>query len=223
MRRFICLIVLLPGLFQQAHAQQSPGTDDTISSYLTQRFGVARQKAAQISVAVTTAAEKYSLPPAVLLAIISIESRFRDTARGKHGATGLMQVVPSAHRNLVHNVKDLTKPDVNIDIGSSILHGYLRSTGGNLEAAMKRYGGSFAYAHMIETRAVEFAPLFNSPQASQDAAGGGMVSTVFAASDADAAEAAVAAAMAAAASTPQAASGAAAVSAVSQDADANRP
>jgi hypothetical protein len=186
MRRFLCLIVLLPGLLQQAWAQQSPPSPptDTISAYLMQRFGVAKQKAVQISAAVTTAAEKYSLPPAVLLAIISIESRFREKARGPHGATGLMQVVPAAHRNLLRNVKDLTNPGVNIDLGSSILHGYLRDAGGDLNAAMKVYGGSFAYAQMIQTRAVEFAPLFNAPKADQDPAGASAVPAVFVSPDA---------------------------------------
>lgn len=181
MRRLICLIVLLPGLIQQAWGQQSPGTD-TISAYLTQRFGLAKEKAIQISAAVTTAAGKYSLPPAVLLAIISIESRFREKAHGANGATGLMQVVPSAHRNLLHNVKDLTQPDVNIDIGSSILYGYKRAAGGDLDAAMKSYGGSTAYAQKIESRAVEFNRLFETATAAQpgsDAASASAVPAVY--------------------------------------------
>jgi hypothetical protein len=191
MRRLLCLIVLLPGLLQQAWAQQSPATD-SISAYLMQRFGVARQKAAQISTAVVTAAEKYSLPPAVLLAIISMESRFRDKARGPRGATGLMQVVPSAHRNLLRNVKDLTNPDVNIDLGSSILYGYLRDAGGDLDAAMKVYGGSSAYAQAIESRAVEFAPLFKPVKAGPDAASAVAVPAVFVSPDTlDAASAAL--------------------------------
>jgi soluble lytic murein transglycosylase-like protein len=178
MRRLLCLIVLLPGLLAHAGAQESPvassstGTSagtgaDTISAYLTQRFGVAKEKAAQISAAVTAAAEKYSLPPAILLAIISTESRFREKAHGANGATGLMQVVPSAHRNLLRHVKDLTSPDVNIDIGSSILYGYRQSAGGDLNAAMKNYGGSTAYAQKIQTRAVEFNRLFVTPAVAQ--------------------------------------------------------
>jgi len=179
MRRLLCLIVLLPGLLQQAWAQQSPATPETISTYLTQRFGVAKHKAAQISAAVATAAEKYSLPPAVLLAIISIESRFRDKAHGANGATGLMQVVPSAHRNLLRHVADLTDPNVNIDIGSSILYGYKRAAGGDLDAAMKNYGGSTTYAQKIESRAVEFASLFDTAHAGSDAASAVAVPAVF--------------------------------------------
>lgn len=187
MRQLLCLLALLPGLVQTAAAQasqQAPASDiiisasaasgvapasspadaGAVSKYLTQKFGIAKEKAALISQAVTGAAEKYSLPPAVLLAIISIESRFREKAHGANGATGLMQVVPSAHRNILHN-KDLTDPEVNIDVGSSILYGYERAAGGDLNAAMKNYGGSKAYAEKIRTRAVEFSRVLDAPGA----------------------------------------------------------
>ncbi|NIE65767.1 transglycosylase SLT domain-containing protein [Burkholderia sp. Ax-1719] len=167
MRRLLCLLALLPGLVQHAAAQQAPpqGDDKKLPTYLTQKFGLAKEKAAQISQAVTTAAAKYSLPPAVLLAIISVESRFHEKAHGGNNATGLMQVVPSAHRNLLRNVKDLTDPDVNIDVGSSILYGYKRAAGGDLDAAMKNYGGSKAYAEKIRTRAAEFSRVLDSASA----------------------------------------------------------
>lgn len=167
MRRLLCLLVMLPGFVQYAAAQQPPADDKKLPTYLSQKFGLAKDKAAQISLAVTTAAEKYSLPPAVLLAIISIESRFREKARGSNNATGLMQVVPSAHRNLLRNVKDLTDPEVNIDVGSSILYGYQRASGGDLDAAMKNYGGSKAYAEKIRMRAAEFNRVLNAASAPQ--------------------------------------------------------
>ncbi|MDR3098533.1 MAG: lytic transglycosylase domain-containing protein [Paraburkholderia sp.] len=167
MRRLLCLLVMLPGLVQYAAAQQPPGDDKKLPNYLSQKFGLAKEKAALISQAVTTAAEKYSLPPAVLLAIISIESRFREKARGSNNATGLMQVVPSAHRNLLRNGKDLTDPEVNIDVGSSILYGYRRAAGGDLDAAMKNYGGSKAYAEKIRMRAAEFSRVLDVASAPQ--------------------------------------------------------
>jgi soluble lytic murein transglycosylase-like protein len=92
-----------------------------------------------------------------VLSIISIESRFREKAHGKHGATGLMQVVPAAHRNLVRHV-DLTKVTANIEAGSRILHGYLQSAQGDVAAALKSYGGSTAYARMVSLRERMFEP-----------------------------------------------------------------
>ncbi|MCP3726675.1 lytic transglycosylase domain-containing protein [Paraburkholderia sp. CNPSo 3272] len=243
MRQLLCLLVLLPGLVQTAAAQaqqQAPASEvvgasaasdvapasssavsSAVSKYLTHKFGIAKEKAAQISQAVTGAAEKYSLPPAVLLAIISIESRFREKAHGANGATGLMQVVPSAHRNLLHN-KDLTDPQVNIDVGSSILYGYQRAAGGDLNAAMKNYGGSKAYAEKIRTRAVEFSRVLDT--ASAPAASDAPASVGLAASAASAfADAAATAAIGASApaAAPSATWAASAQAAVQNAASAN--
>ncbi|NYH23274.1 soluble lytic murein transglycosylase-like protein [Paraburkholderia bryophila] len=129
---------------------------DRMSAYLTQKFGLATEKAQKISDAVQSAASKYSLPPALLLAIISIESRFKEKAKGANGATGLMQVVPGAHRGLLRNVKDLTEPTANIEVGSAILYGYMRSANGDLNAALKSYGGSKAYAQKVSLRVEDF-------------------------------------------------------------------
>jgi soluble lytic murein transglycosylase-like protein len=157
MSRLLCLIVFSLCLAQSAVAEESD--HDQISAYLTDKFGLAAAKAEQISDAVQSAAAKYSLPPALLLAIISIESRFKENAKGPRGATGLMQVVPAAHRGLLKNVKDLTEPDANIEAGSAILHGYLQSAGGDLKLALKSYGGSMAYAQKVSMRIETFAPV----------------------------------------------------------------
>lgn len=154
MSRLPCLILLSLGLAQPALAEEN---GDRMSVYLTQKFGLAKEKAAKISDAVQSAASKYSLPPALLLAIISIESRFKEKAKGANGATGLMQVVPSAHRGLLRNVKDLTEPTANIEAGSAILYGYMRSANGDMNAALKSYGGSQAYAQKVSMRAGDFA------------------------------------------------------------------
>lgn len=133
----------------------APAQAHHIRDMLTRRFGLARAKAEQIASAVMSSASKYSLPPALVLAIISIESRFQDHARGRNGATGLMQVVPAAHKRLVKDL-DLTEPADNIDAGSAILHGYLQSARGDVGAALKSYGGSSAYARKVSVRAKDF-------------------------------------------------------------------
>ncbi|CCD37576.1 Soluble lytic murein transglycosylase [Candidatus Paraburkholderia kirkii UZHbot1] len=112
-----------------------------------------------------SSSSKYSLPPALLLAIISIESRFKETAKGPNNATGLMQVVPSAHRKLARDL-DLTDPEDNIEVGSAILHGYMKSAQGDLDAALKSYGGSRAYAEKVSLRAKTFEPAASAEAAS---------------------------------------------------------
>ncbi|AOI86566.1 lytic transglycosylase [Burkholderia cepacia] len=185
-RRFFWLIVLSLGIAQQVSAQQTPAApasapdvlasapavasaplanaDDQpneanrrITSYLTKKFGVAKERAAKLADIVSVTATKYSLPPALVYAIISIESRFQEKARGQHGATGLMQVVPSAHRGMLRNVKDLTEPNANVEAGSRILSGYVKAAGGNVLAGLKSYsGGSSAYAAKVMQRVDSF-------------------------------------------------------------------
>lgn len=147
---------------QDAKAEQA---SHKISEFLTRKFGVAREKAQTIASAVLSSSSKYSLPPALLLAIISIESRFKETARGPNNATGLMQVVPSAHKKLVRDI-DLTDPEDNIEAGSAILHGYLKSAQGDVDAALKSYGGSRAYAEKVSLRAKTFEPAATADAAS---------------------------------------------------------
>lgn len=186
MRRFLWLIVLSLGIAQQAWAQQAPAlpasapeaaasapsvasapladandqpneANRRITSYLTKKFGVAKERAAKLADIVSVTATKYSLPPALVYAIISIESRFQEKARGQHGATGLMQVVPTAHRGLVRNVKDLTDPNANVEVGSAILSGYVRAAGGDVRAGLRSYsGGSNAYAAKVMQRVDSF-------------------------------------------------------------------
>lgn len=166
MSRLLCLIVLALGLVQTATADENT---ERMSAYLTHKFGLAKDKAQKISDAVQSAASKYSLPPALLLAIISIESRFKEKAKGPNGATGLMQVLPQAHRGLLRNVKDLTEPTANIEVGSAILYGYMRSANGDLNAALKNYGGSKAYAQKVSLRAEDFADIAPPQDAGQNA------------------------------------------------------
>lgn len=182
-RRFFWLIVLSLGIAQQASAQQAPAlpasapeaaasapaeasapfandqpneANRRITSYLTKKFGVAKERAAKLADIVSVTATKYSLPPALVYAIISIESRFQEKARGQHGATGLMQVVPAAHRGMLRNVKDLTEPNANVEAGSRILSGYVKAAGGNVQAGLRSYGGSNAYAAKVMQRVDAF-------------------------------------------------------------------
>lgn len=68
-----------------------------------------------------------------------------------------MQVVPSAHRGMLRNVKDLTEPNANVEAGSRILSGYVKAAGGNVQAGLKSYsGGSSAYAAKVMQRVDSF-------------------------------------------------------------------
>jgi soluble lytic murein transglycosylase-like protein len=85
------------------------------------------------------------LSPLLLLAIMAQESSFKPKAQSGYGAVGLMQVVPRIHKKEIAKLRHpagIWHPESNIRTGAGILKGYLKSAGGNLDQALKRYSGN---------------------------------------------------------------------------------
>ncbi len=76
--------------------------------------------------AATTAARRYGVERALVLAVIGIESGFRATATSRVGAQGLMQLMPSTAADLG---VDPTDPRANVDGGTRYLAWLLRIFG----------------------------------------------------------------------------------------------
>lgn len=134
-----------------------PPTLDSIVTTLRNRFHVAYADARTIAHAVQTESDRYGLAPALLLAIIAVESGFDRHAVSVVGARGLMQVLPAAHRDLVAHVKDLSDPATNVRIGAAIFRGYLDDADGDVETALVRYnGGTKRYAQRVVLRVQQF-------------------------------------------------------------------
>lgn len=134
-----------------------PPTLDTIVTALRNRFHIAYAEARTIARAVQTESDRYGLAPALLLAIIAVESGFDRHATSVAGARGLMQVLPAAHRDLVAHVTDLSDPATNVRIGAAIFRGYLDDADGDVESALVRYnGGTKRYAQRVALRVQQF-------------------------------------------------------------------
>lgn len=148
-----------------------PPTLDTIVTALRNRFHIAYADARTIARAVQTESDHYGLAPALLLAIIAVESGFDRHAVSVAGARGLMQVMPTAHRDLVAHVKDLSDPATNVRIGAAIFRGYLDDADGDVETALVRYnGGTKRYAQRVALRVQQFdAQLRSTNGAASDA------------------------------------------------------
>ncbi|KAF1033628.1 MAG: Membrane-bound lytic murein transglycosylase C [Burkholderia lata] len=187
LKRFLLLfpIVLPLSIALPAHAVDTPAapvtaastpeaspppTLDTIVIALRNRFHVAYADARTIARAVQTESDRYGLAPALLLAIIAVESGFDRHAVSVAGARGLMQVMPAAHRDLVAHVKDLSDPATNVRIGAAIFRGYLDDADGDVETALVRYnGGTRRYAQRVALRVQQFdAQLRRSNGAASD-------------------------------------------------------
>jgi hypothetical protein len=104
------------------------------------------------------AARRHGLDPALVLAVVSVESGFRPEAVSPKGAQGLMQLMPRTAASL--GVADALDPEQNLDGGARHLGQLLERYGGDLtralaaynagEGAVQRHGGVPPYR---ETRA----------------------------------------------------------------------
>jgi soluble lytic murein transglycosylase-like protein len=83
------------------------------------------------------AARRYGLPPALVLAVVAVESGFRPAAVSPKGAQGLMQLMPGTAAAL--GVRDAANPEQNLDGGVRHLEALLRLYGGDLVRALAAY------------------------------------------------------------------------------------
>jgi soluble lytic murein transglycosylase-like protein len=98
---------------------------------------------------IASAAHKAGVDPALVHAVIGVESAYRENAVSPKGAVGLMQVMPETGRR--YGVENLTLPSQNIRAGTRYLSDLMRMFNGDLslvlaaynagENAVIRYGG----------------------------------------------------------------------------------
>jgi soluble lytic murein transglycosylase len=89
---------------------------------------------------------KYRIAPSLVLGLIRQESAFREDARSRANARGLMQLLPGTGRAVArrvreprYNVQKLYKPETNIALGVRHLHTLLERYGGRRELALAAY------------------------------------------------------------------------------------
>jgi Flp pilus assembly protein TadD len=102
-------------------------------------------------------ARVHNLEPALIAAIISVESNFNPRAVSRKGARGLMQLMPATARDL--GVGDIHDPWENIEGGARFMREKLDRFGGDIrlalaaynagEAAVTRHGGIPPYPETI--------------------------------------------------------------------------
>jgi soluble lytic murein transglycosylase-like protein len=143
------LVLATPTQTFDAPSEGAP-TAEEIATVVSARFHIRLPDALKIGHAVLNAAGRYTISPLLLLAVIAVESSFDRFAVSVVGAKGLMQVLPSQHRDRVLRTSDLTDARTNVRIGSEILHNYIEASDGNIEDALYRYsGGAKGYARRV--------------------------------------------------------------------------
>lgn len=99
---------------------------------------------------VREAAERHSVDPALIRAVIETESNWNAGAISRKGAVGLMQLIPTTAQRF--GVNDLYSPQQNVDAGVRYLKALLERYNGNLELALAAYNageGAVDRAHGI--------------------------------------------------------------------------
>lgn len=93
--------------------------------------------------------EERGVDPAIIVAMIGRESRYRAGIKGDHGRSyGLMQIQPKWHQKRANELgyPDLMNPYHNVAVGIDILGDFLES-GNGIEWALMAYNGGAAYAN----------------------------------------------------------------------------
>jgi soluble lytic murein transglycosylase-like protein len=103
---------------------------------------------AKITAAAFTKGREHGFNPYLVMAIIFVESRFDRHAVSRAGACGLMQVnYPVWKNELSIDRRKLTQVDYNIELGLTILKGYLRETRGDIIKALILYNNGYKYTN----------------------------------------------------------------------------
>jgi soluble lytic murein transglycosylase-like protein len=99
--------------------------------------------------------KRLQLPPALVMAVIDVESRFNRWATSSAGAVGLMQVMPFWPTQLGMHNSQLVEIPHNIRMGCTILKYYLERERGDYSRALARYNGSLGrrnYSDLVLVR-----------------------------------------------------------------------
>ncbi|HZM36545.1 MAG TPA: transglycosylase SLT domain-containing protein [Burkholderiales bacterium] len=117
---------------------------EALVEHLARRYRVAVGPTGHIVRTAYRAAGRMNLDPLLVLAVISVESRFNPIAESGMGARGLMQIIPKYHLEKLaeHGGEGaVLDPESNILVGTRILREYVRRTG-SLEAGLQFYNGA---------------------------------------------------------------------------------
>lgn len=113
-----------------------PGTPDS-PAYVTTTRPVEPAARERYDDIVVEHASKHSLRPALVRAVIQVESGYNPWARSPKGAMGLMQLMPATARDL--GVRNAYDPAENIRGGTAYLRQLLDKYAGNEELALAAY------------------------------------------------------------------------------------
>jgi len=117
-----------------------------LSEFVANRYRVSQTVAFDLVELAHRVGRDLQLDPLLIIAVISIESRFNPIAESVKGAKGLMQIIPKYHTDKLQEfggVESVFDPETNIQVGAQILKEYIRMTG-NIGIALQMYAGALS-------------------------------------------------------------------------------
>ena len=111
---------------------------------VAQRYRVSREALLPVFETAQAAGREARLDPLLIIAVISIESRFNPFSQSSMGAQGLMQIIPRYHQEKLPKgagSEAFLDPVTNVKMGVRILQEYIRRQGG-LVAGLQYYNGA---------------------------------------------------------------------------------
>jgi hypothetical protein len=117
-----------------------------LSEFVANRYRVSQTVAFDLVELAHRVGQELQLDPLLIIAVISIESRFNPIAESVKGAKGLMQIIPKYHTEKLQvfgGVDSVFDPETNIQVGARILKEYIRLTG-NVGIGLQMYAGALS-------------------------------------------------------------------------------
>jgi soluble lytic murein transglycosylase-like protein len=121
-----------------------------------------RVEASAVERVVALAERHFPADPALLLAIVGVESSWRPWAVGAVGEVGLCQVRPNLHGATANELAD---PTVNIRVAARLLGRCLKRSKGDIAGAVARYNGRGEAAEEYAVRVLEERRRLVAPEA----------------------------------------------------------
>ena len=117
-----------------AASSEAPSSPATPTAAVAVQAPKARARYADL---VARVAREQQVDPALLHAVITVESGYNPNARSPKGATGLMQLMPDTAKQ--YGVTDLVNPLENLRAGAMHLRGLLATFDNNLRLVLAAY------------------------------------------------------------------------------------
>ena len=128
-----------------AHFGMTRAQLDALENYVARKYTVGRDVVHRLTETVMVVAKDLDVNPVLMLAVMSVESRFNPYAESGAGAQGLMQVMTRVHTDKFEKLGQSTDaafhPQYNIRVGAEILADCIRRRG-SVESGLGCYVGA---------------------------------------------------------------------------------